>query len=197
MCACSWCACTGGRFYSYLCRKCTVCIKYMSLVCMCILLEAMLSCRWICLISYKTNQSLFRCCPPSLFLLLLLIFLSLSSATESAPTSFLIFFFYLTHHSLQILPLMPFPSCYLLALTFPSVRPFYLSVYPLPLSIPPPLYLMGSRCCFLSSSLHFLPVVLLPWCWNGKSVEGYGCQWGGGWEMGKMPWDALCINGLT
>lgn len=59
--------------------------------------------------------------------------------------------------------------------------------------------MMGSRCCFLSSSLHLLPVVLLPLCVEMVRVHRESVVLAGACEMGimylRMPGDDHYANG--
>lgn len=178
-------------------------VLYKNHVCMCKLLEVMLSWRWICLITYNTNQSLSVVLPvlSSLPLSSALIFLSLSSLPLPASPSH--FFSALP----RVFPLTPCPSCSIISccypLTyFPICKTFSPPVpyqQPSPSSLSHSLYLPlyngWEAGVVFSSSVHFLPVVLLPWCQNGWSAEGFGWLWGRvrNWNNAlRMPWDALC-----
>lgn len=191
---------TGGCSYSCVCRKCSVC----RIRCMCIILEAILSCRWIGLISYNTNQSLSVASPvlPSLRLSPTLTHLTfiLSSYLPLPSLSFCS-----THPSLQVLPLMPCISCSLLTCCYP------LTFFPLCQTFSPSLFLTNSPLCLPSPTLHitdgkqvlFSPLIssFPPCCFVALVSKWQECKgiWvlvgaGEKWErcQSRVPWDVLC-----
>lgn len=102
----AYCACIGRHFSfsSWVHRTYTQCAVYMYVLY--ILLEAVLGSRWMCLISYNTNQSLSLALPA--LRSLLLSFSHLHSASP-LPSSLSLCF---THPSLQVLPLIALPQLF-------------------------------------------------------------------------------------
>lgn len=156
-------------------------------VCMCILLEAMLSCSWICLISYNTNQSLSVALPllSSLPRSPALTHLSFSIQL-SAPSPFLTFFLFYSPLSASppshALPQLLSPRTY-----FPLCQTFLPLHFPSPTRYTSPSLTDGKQVLFSQLISSFPPCCFVALVLKWRECRGIWVSAGAGEKWERCP----------